>query len=745
MRLRRRLTIVFALLAVLPLTAAGIALTRTSYNTTYALKLAEKRQDARIVAGEVQAHINGLVRELLLTVRVKGLTELNAEAQRRLLSELLAWQNQFAELAWLDPTGQERAHVSLSQVYAPADLASRVQLPEFQAPLASAAPWFGPIEIDPNTAEPLMAISVPSVDSRIGTVTGVLVGRIRLKHMWEVVAKVTLDAPDLVYIADLSGFVVAHPNPSLVLRGTRTVLPTTDGLNTGLMGDRVMSARVPLLAGSREFAVVAEEPLGEALALPAEMAQITLGIIIAALVAALAIALLAGRTIVNPLQRLSAIAGQIAGGDLSRRAEDETRPDEIGELARAFNSMTTRLGDSLVTLEIRVKQRTHELSTAQARLVEAIESVSEGFVLCDTDDNVVLSNRKFRDFFPEIAHLASPGQPFHNIIEAAAQLGLASDVNGAPEAWITQRELLRQNQIPHVQHLSSGRWLLVSERRTNSGQIVAIYTDITDLKVGEEELRSAKALAESAAQAKTDFLAAMSHELRTPLNAVIGFSDTMLSGVFGDLGNERYRDYVQDIHRSGLHLLSLINDILDLSKIEAGHMSVDRQPVNVLDVVERAVSMMRDSASAHQLALEFSLPADLPKIAGDDRRLLQVILNLLSNAVKFTPEGGHIAISGWSENGDVVLQVTDSGIGIKPEDIPRALQAFGQIDSARSRRFPGTGLGLPLSRRLIELHGGTLSIASTPGMGTTVAIRLPAAPKPHGQQLMTAQEFQPPC
>jgi signal transduction histidine kinase len=348
-------------------------------------------------------------------------------------------------------------------------------------------------------------------------------------------------------------------------------------------------------------------------------------------------------------------------------------------------------------------------------------------VLCDEADRIVLINNKFRAFFPEIAHLATPGRPFFEMISAAARLGLASDVNDDPDAWLAQRELLRRNQIPHVQHLSSGRWLLVSEHSTHSGQMVAIYTDITALKQGEEELRSAKGLAEQAAQAKSDFLAAMSHELRTPLNAVIGFSDTMLSGVFGDLANERYREYVQDIHRSGLHLLSLINDILDLSKIEAGHFSVDREPVDMAEVVERAVAMTRDSAVAHDLTVALSLPENLPKVDGDKRRLLQVLLNLLSNAVKFTPEGGRITIQARAEDPGLVLQVIDDGIGIKPADIPLALQVFGQIDSARSRRFPGTGLGLPLSRRLVELHGGSLTVDSEPGAGTTVTVRLPAA------------------
>jgi signal transduction histidine kinase len=301
---------------------------------------------------------------------------------------------------------------------------------------------------------------------------------------------------------------------------------------------------------------------------------------------------------------------------------------------------------------------------------------------------------------------------------------LACDAGDAG-TWLAERLRLRRNQIPHVQHLTSGRWLLINERRTTTGQMVAIYTDITDLKAGEEDLRQAKALAESAAQAKSDFLAAMSHELRTPLNAIIGFSDTMRAGIFGDLGNPRYREYANDIFQSGEHLLSLINDILDLSKIEAGAMTVEVEAIALPAVIERARAMIRDAAAANRLRLDIMVPADLPSVAGDDRRLLQVMLNLLSNAVKFTPEGGRITVLATAENTQVVVRVSDTGIGIAPEDIPRALEAFGQIDSSRSRRFPGSGLGLPLSRKLVELHGGSLSVTSAVGVGTTVTLRLP--------------------
>ena len=725
MRLKQRLALAIVLLAVLPLAAAGTVLTRAAYVAAYDLKLAEQRQAAAQATTEVEALVAGLVRELQLMVRVKGLSRLSAADQRAMLSELLAWENQFAELAWLDSEGREKARVSLHQVFGPGDLGSRATLPEFEMPRASGGAAFGSIEIDDATAEPLMAVSVPELNPRNGMVSGVLVARLRLKRMWDVVVRSrNANADHLIYIADPSGLVVAHPNPSLVLRGTRTTLPQQDGITTGLDGGRVLAARLTLVAGARELAVVAEQPLTQALALPLQTALTTLAVVAGTLAAALALAFLAGTSILRPIQRLAEVAGRISAGDLSHRAANEDRSDEIGDLARAFNTMTARLVDLVATLEARVEDRTRDLTTAQARLREAIESISEGFILCDANDRVVIANHRFRDFYPEIAHLAQEGRPFRHLLEAASRLGLACDVDKR-DRWLEERLSLRESQTPHLQHLSSGRWLLINERRTASGQMVAIYTDITDLKAGEEELRYAKAQAESAAQAKSEFLASMSHELRTPLNAIIGFSDTMLNQIFGPLGNARYQEYARDILNSGQHLLSLINDILDLSKIEAGAMVVDQHPVALGEVVERALSMTRDSALANGLTLDVAIPADLPAAEGDERRLLQVMLNLLSNAVKFTPEGGIVSISATTDDQGLTVRVADTGIGIAEEDIPLALEAFGQIDSSRSRRFPGSGLGLPLSRKLVELLGGNLTIESAVGTGTTVIVRLP--------------------
>ena len=242
-----------------------------------------------------------------------------------------------------------------------------------------------------------------------------------------------------------------------------------------------------------------------------------------------------------------------------------------------------------------------------------------------------------------------------------------------------------------------------------------------------EAIRAAKETAEMADRTKTEFLAAMSHELRTPLHSIIGFAEVLMSQAFGQLGNEKYVDYAGNIRESGMHLLDVINDILEIAKAEAGKLELREGLVDIADAVNATLRLIKPQADAAKLEVEKAIAPELPAFYGDEQKLKQILLNLLSNAVKFTPDNGKVRITAeQDQDGQIIISVRDTGIGMAPEDIPKALAPFSQVDSELSRGYPGTGLGLSLSVVMIELHDGTLAVESEVGTGTTVTLRIPA-------------------
>jgi signal transduction histidine kinase len=246
-----------------------------------------------------------------------------------------------------------------------------------------------------------------------------------------------------------------------------------------------------------------------------------------------------------------------------------------------------------------------------------------------------------------------------------------------------------------------------------------------ELRKTSSDLSEALAVADEADKSKSRFLAAMSHELRTPLNAVIGFSEIMEIETFGPLGSPRYRQYAHDIHASGAHLLALINDILDLAKLDAGQGDLKNDSVDMGMLIGETLRLMMPQARAAEVALRQEVPDSLPLVTADSRRVRQILLNLLSNAVKFTLPGGSVTVRCVVDDNGLVTSVADTGIGIAAQDIARAFERFGQVDSTLARKYEGSGLGLPLAKDLAELHDGTLTLESAPNVGTTVIFTLP--------------------
>jgi two-component system cell cycle sensor histidine kinase PleC len=400
------------------------------------------------------------------------------------------------------------------------------------------------------------------------------------------------------------------------------------------------------------------------------------------------------------------------------------------------------IGVALDVTEERLAQA--RAQSAESRLRDAIESTSEAFVLWDRNGRLVMCNKNFRSYFQLDPDILKSGVGREQV-ERAARLAIRQEYP-APGGRRGVREA----------ELSDGRWVQISERPTAEGGLVVTAADITVLKtqeearrIKEEELRRAvinleqsqeqlselarkyeaeKIRAEGASQAKSEFLANMSHELRTPLNAINGFSEIMSGEMYGPLGDTRYRDYARDILSSGQHLLALINDILDMSKIEAGKLTLRFEPVCVEEIAEDALRLVRNRAEAAGLNLILDF-VDLPDVEADHRAVKQVLLNLLSNAIKFTPRGGRVTVRGERRDDQlgerVRISVQDTGIGISPQDLERLAKPFEQVESQHSKTTQGTGLGLALTKSLVEMHGGLLDLKSAPGQGTVASFALP--------------------
>ena len=394
-------------------------------------------------------------------------------------------------------------------------------------------------------------------------------------------------------------------------------------------------------------------------------------------------------------------------------------------------------------------------------ITASLEFLDVGITIFDRELRLVYANRRFFQLRDIPQDLGAVGTRFDDQVRFRAARG---DYGvGEVEAIVrAQVDLARRFQPRRVERTNpDGRVLEIQGNPLPGGGFVATYGDITERKRIEHELRAkeaelcrrvgemeaakvyledhgqemaamaeslavSRAAAEASERAKSAFLAGMSHELRTPLNAIIGFSEIIEQERLGPLGVAKYSDYAKDVREAGQHLLDLINDVLDLSKIEAGKAELNEEEVEVREVADRALRMMRGAAKAGGLELRSDIPRDLPRLYADGRKLLQILTNLLSNAIKFTPSGGRVVVAaGRSPDGGFVFEVSDTGIGMAAEEIPTALASFGQIDGALHRRHDGTGLGLPISVALVEMHGGVFDLQSTPGGGTTVTLCLP--------------------
>jgi two-component system, cell cycle sensor histidine kinase PleC len=428
------------------------------------------------------------------------------------------------------------------------------------------------------------------------------------------------------------------------------------------------------------------------------------------------------------------------------------------ELVRTAESRAAHLVG--IVTDITDQQRlAFESATADVRLRDAIETIGEAFVLWDADMKLVLCNSKFQDLNNIPGYLVRPGTSYD---EVAPYLTTFHS--------IAQHERYRsgtQDQS-YEMLLPEGRWLQVNERQTKDGGYVSVGTDITALKNEEHRYQESerkltatisdlkrsrqtletqaeqltalaeryleqKAEAETANRAKSEFLAKMSHELRTPLNAILGFADIMAAEIYGPLGHVKYSDYSHDILKSGQSLLTIIADILDMAELEAGRIRIDKRPLILSDVARDVIQKFDSDARVKSQKIIADLSSTSPLMA-DHRAIEKIITHLVSNAIKFTPEGGRITVTTREVSGAINLYVDDTGIGIPKESLSKLARPFEWVELDAKKPTEGAGLGLAIARSFAELHGGTLTIRSTEGTGTTVLVRLPIRSGPPMEQ-----------
>lgn len=407
------------------------------------------------------------------------------------------------------------------------------------------------------------------------------------------------------------------------------------------------------------------------------------------------------------------------------------------------------------------EQRRFETATYQKdmRLHDAIENLPEAFVLWDDTQRLVMCNSKYQELHNLVAGSIRPGMTYSEVMDLAdTQLVSSQLVRGLGEGDGT-RTMEAQ--------LADGRWLQINERHTHDGGFVSVGTDITAIKLHENKLMDSerrlmatvsdlqqsrhileeqkqqlaelaekyaneKYKAEEANQIKSEFLANISHELRTPLNAIIGFSEIMNESLFGPLGSDKYGEYARDIYESGTYLLGMINDVLDMSKIEAGRFVLDHETFNLNDMIEEALRIVSGQANERNITLEDRVSPKI-ELSADRRAIKQILLNLLTNAVKFSSDGGHVHIRASKRGGAITISIEDNGIGISKQDLRKLGRPFEQVQNQFTKSHKGSGLGLAISRSLAEMHGGAMKVRSTEGKGTIVSLRLPISKSSENQ------------
>jgi signal transduction histidine kinase/HAMP domain-containing protein len=756
------------ILAIVPLIAVGALLTYRNFNNQEAQAENLQAQTALRVAHEVENFITARPQELSLAIKTVGLAQGDPEKQQSELEELVSYDSYVDRLTLLDAVGTQIAYADeLGLAATEGSVADYSSDDAFVLPTTTREIYYGRVFFDETTGEPFMTISIPMINPRNDVVDNVLIARIQFKTVWNLIAEQELVPGQDIYVVDTSTAasssegqesIIAHRDPSVVLRGTTFQTRNLGTSGEGLSGEDVIFGIQPIELGQQRFSVVSELTTTEAY----NSAYQSLYTVLIGLIAIIITSALVGyfmlRQVTAPLAVLTTAAQKIGTGDLNIRVGVGGKT-EIGVLARTFNGMAEQLGDLVNTLEDRVQARTRDLQLAAQVSEQAATILDPDALLTQVVDltkatfGLYHAHVYLLDRTTNILNLAAgAGEPGRIMIEQKHSIPLAFErslvaraardnasivVNNVrQELGFMPNPLLIETQSEAAFPLAVGRQVLgvldvQSEQvdRFDTDLISVLTTLARQIAVSVrnanlfDEVQQARERAVQADKVKSAFLASMSHELRTPLNAVINFTKFVLNRDLGPI-NEQQEEVLTQVASSGRHLLGLINDVLDMSKIEAGALNLFVEDnVDLRKILDTVVLTGRGLLSDKPVDIQTDFDTDLPGIRADRQRVAQILLNIVSNACKFT-EGGSIKICAHVVNSDVIISVQDTGPGIAPDDQTLVFEAFKQT-STGLRHAAGTGLGMPISKSLVEAHGGSLRLESEVGKGATFTVSLP--------------------
>jgi len=775
-RLLTKYAVLIASLVSLTLIASGMTSIWFSYQENQRQLVALQHEKAIGAAARIEQYVKNIEHQLgWVTLSQSGSAE-DRNTQRRFeYLKLLRQAPAITEVYWLDEVGHEQLRVSRLAMDVSTSQRDFKDDPRFSV-AKTGKTYYSSVYFRKDT-EPYMTVarSLPAGGG------GVVVAEVNLKFVWEVVNAIRVGQGGFSYVVDSAGSLIAHPDISLVLQKTdlrqldhvkAAVQAKQDDdavspLARDLRGREVLSAHAPIR--TLDWNVFVELPLAEAFA-PLYDTIVRTGILLLVSVAISILAtVLLARRLVRPIRAIQAGAESIGAGHLGQRIEVNTG-DELETLAEQFNKMAVDLRASYNGLERKVDERTVELtesldqqtaiaeilrviSTTPTDVTPVLEAVTQRAAqLCDAPDARLFlvdgENLRnvagFGEFNGPLESLpltrelvvgrAILDQAVIHIEDLAAMLNEFPAARGAQEQFRNRTTLavplLRENKAFGVILMRRREVRPFTEKQI---ELVKTFADQATIAIENvrlfNEIQDKGRQLEMANKHKSEFLANMSHELRTPLNAVIGFSEVLGERMFGEL-NDKQAEYVTDIHDSGKHLLSLINDILDLSKVEAGRMELDVTTFDLPDAIRNSLTLIGERATRHGIAVASQIDPGVGELSGDERKFKQILLNLLSNAVKFTPEGGSVTVAARRVENMIEVSVADTGIGIAAEDHAAVFEEFRQVGSDYTKKAQGTGLGLALTRKFVELHGGRIWVNSEPGKGATFTFALPLAQVP---------------